>query len=58
MRQEPFTLSQKELQRVTVISRCAQGNHATVPGWNPALRRHWHGCAAYGGDKEIFIEAI
>jgi transposase len=26
MRQETFTLSQKELQRVTVISRCAQGN--------------------------------
>jgi transposase len=26
MRQETFTLSQKELQRVTVISRCVQGN--------------------------------
>jgi transposase len=26
MRQETFTLSQKELQRVTVISRCLQGN--------------------------------
>jgi transposase len=26
MRQETFTLSQKELQRVTVIARCVQGN--------------------------------
>ena len=26
MKQETFTLSQKELQRVTVISRCVQGN--------------------------------
>jgi transposase len=26
MRQETFTLSQKEMQRVTVISRCVQGN--------------------------------
>ena len=26
MRQETFTLSQKELQRVTVISQCVQGN--------------------------------
>ena len=28
MRQETFTLSRKELQRVTVISRCVQGNLA------------------------------
>lgn len=31
MRQETFTLSQKELQRVTVISRCVQG-HLTCAG--------------------------
>ncbi|MFZ0784809.1 MAG: ISNCY family transposase, partial [Candidatus Acidiferrales bacterium] len=40
MRQGTWTLSQKELQRVTVISRCVQGNLTCASGvGSPRKRR-------------------
>ncbi len=39
MRQETFTLSQKELQRVAVISRCVKGELACASRGRPSPRR-------------------
>jgi len=40
MRLETFTLSQKELQRVEVISQCAQGNLACTRAASCSTLRH------------------